>query len=54
MCDEIGGSCKCKPNVVGRKCDQCAPATWGFGPNGCQGIFYCLLKPSKAFFINYL
>jgi hypothetical protein len=35
-CDQLGGLCKCKTNVVGQKCDQCAPSTWGFGPNGCQ------------------
>ncbi|XP_046482664.1 laminin subunit beta-1-like [Neodiprion pinetum] len=35
LCDQYGGSCPCKPNIVGRRCDRCAPGTYGFGPAGC-------------------
>lgn len=34
-CDEFGGHCHCKTNVVGRQCEKCAPGFYGFGPEGC-------------------
>uniref|UniRef100_A0A671KLI3 Laminin subunit alpha-5-like n=1 Tax=Sinocyclocheilus anshuiensis TaxID=1608454 RepID=A0A671KLI3_9TELE len=31
-CDTFGGQCKCRPNVIGRDCSQCATGYYGF-PN---------------------
>ncbi|NWX20634.1 LAMA3 protein, partial [Aegotheles bennettii] len=31
-CEKNSGQCKCRPGIKGRRCDQCAPGTYGF-PN---------------------
>ncbi|CAG6021045.1 unnamed protein product [Menidia menidia] len=36
-CERVGGQCRCKPNVIGRRCGQCAPGTYGYGIQGCTG-----------------
>uniref|UniRef100_A0A671XM86 Laminin, beta 2-like n=1 Tax=Sparus aurata TaxID=8175 RepID=A0A671XM86_SPAAU len=45
FCSELGGLCECKPNVIGRCCDTCAPLTFGFGPAGCKP---CECDPSGS------
>ncbi|GBP43432.1 Laminin subunit beta-1 [Eumeta japonica] len=36
QCENYGGQCPCKPNVVGRRCDRCAPGTFGISFDGCK------------------
>uniref|UniRef100_A0A4W3JYV6 Laminin, beta 2 (laminin S) n=1 Tax=Callorhinchus milii TaxID=7868 RepID=A0A4W3JYV6_CALMI len=36
VCDPNGGRCRCKARVISRRCHQCAPGTYGFGPTGCR------------------
>ncbi|XP_040389437.1 basement membrane-specific heparan sulfate proteoglycan core protein isoform X14 [Cygnus olor] len=40
--DAVGGTCRCKPNVTGRQCDECAAGTFHLSdanPDGCLKCF---------------
>ncbi|XP_031421826.1 laminin subunit beta-2 isoform X1 [Clupea harengus] len=50
-CDSRGGQCRCRPNVIGRRCDQCAPGTYGFGPSGCK-VCECNAEGSQTRFCD--
>lgn len=29
-CANYGGQCRCKPNIIGRSCERCAPGYYNF------------------------
>lgn len=36
-CDRQTGACRCRENVEGHNCDQCAPNHWNYGQDrGCE------------------
>ncbi|XP_038213536.1 laminin subunit beta-1 [Zerene cesonia] len=36
QCDRYTGYCQCVENIVGARCDRCAPGTYGFSKFGCK------------------
>lgn len=36
LCDPDGGQCKCKPSIMGRRCDRCEAEHYGFSSEGCK------------------
>ncbi|XP_050676949.1 laminin subunit beta-1 [Leptidea sinapis] len=36
QCDPHTGYCQCVENIVGARCDRCAPGTYGFSKFGCK------------------
>lgn len=36
QCDPYTGHCQCVENIVGSRCDRCAPGTYGFSKFGCK------------------
>ncbi|KAL5277341.1 LAMC3 family protein [Megaselia abdita] len=40
QCDQLTGNCNCKPNVIGRDCNECEPGFFNIvSGNGCENCF---------------
>uniref|UniRef100_A0A672UXB2 Laminin subunit alpha-2 n=1 Tax=Strigops habroptila TaxID=2489341 RepID=A0A672UXB2_STRHB len=49
ICDSRTGQCKCKANVIGRRCDVCKPETFGLQSSGGCVPCNCNSFGSKSF-----
>ncbi|XP_013886048.1 laminin subunit alpha-5 [Austrofundulus limnaeus] len=55
-CEQFGGQCKCRPNVIGRDCSMCATGFWGFpncrpcncGPRLCEPVTGDCICPPRT------
>ncbi len=47
-CHPTSGSCFCKPNVTGDKCDQCLPNFYQPNPSSSQGCVACNCNPGGS------
>ncbi|CAL8083648.1 unnamed protein product [Calicophoron daubneyi] len=47
-CNKTDGSCLCKPNVQGERCDQCKPGTFGLSIDYPLGCYTCFCFPTTA------
>ena len=50
-CDQFGGQCHCKANVIGRKCERCRTGFFGFPdckPCNCPSTAYCDERTGKC------
>ena len=41
LCAGVGGQCRCKPGVTGRRCDRCSPGGYGFGTSKPEVCLPC-------------
>lgn len=47
ICDPNNGNCQCKPNVIGRNCNECKNGYWNIiSGNGCEN---CNCDPTGSF-----
>ncbi|XP_035998362.1 laminin subunit alpha-5 [Fundulus heteroclitus] len=55
-CEQFGGQCRCRPNVIGRDCSMCATGFWGFpncrpcncGPRLCEPVTGDCICPPRT------
>jgi Laminin EGF domain len=43
------GQCKCRPGVIGRRCDSCSNRFAEVTLNGCEGILLFIVATNKIF-----
>ncbi|KAK0139233.1 Laminin subunit beta-3 [Merluccius polli] len=48
QCDDVSGSCRCKANVEGSRCDRCKSGFYGLNASNPQGCTECSCSPDGS------
>lgn len=47
VCDQVSGDCKCKPNIIGRNCNECQNGYWNIASG--EGCISCKCDPIGSY-----